>query len=68
MLGLRQRILSATSVEGVQKLLDEGKTYEFASVKTRNSWGHAAKRVATGAKYVPTTTTPAKKRKVRKSR
>jgi deoxyribose-phosphate aldolase len=68
MMGLKQKILSATSEKEVNKLVDEGKTYEFASVKTRNSWVNAAKRVATGAKYAPTTTNPTKKRKVRKSR
>jgi deoxyribose-phosphate aldolase len=68
MTGLRQRILSAASAEEVTKLMDEGNTYEFASVKTKNSWSHAAKRVGTGAKYTPTVTTPAKKRKVRRSR
>jgi hypothetical protein len=38
MQGLKQRILSAASVDEVQKLLEEGKKYEFASKKTRNSW------------------------------
>ena len=68
MLGLKQRILSAPSVEEVNALMGEGKTYEFASVKTKNSWSSAARRVVSGAKYVATVTTPAKKRKLRKSR
>lgn len=43
MQGLKQRILSAASVDEVQKLLEEGKKYEFASKKTRNSWASAAR-------------------------
>lgn len=70
MMGLRQKILSAASEEEVNKLLAEGKTYEFASVKTRNSWKNAASRRLKGAAYTPKTRseTPTKKRKVRKSR
>ncbi len=48
MTGLRQRILAATSEEEVKKLVEEGKTYEFASRATRNSWKHAAHRRLTG--------------------
>lgn len=44
MLGLRQRILKVTSKDEANKLLDEGKTYEFASIKTRNAWKSAARR------------------------
>jgi len=44
--GLRQKILTAQSVEAVNQLLEVGKTYEFASRKTRNSWKSAARRVA----------------------
>lgn len=54
MIGLKQKILAASSSEEVQKLLSEGKTYEFASVKTRNSWKNAAARVQRGEKYVAT--------------
>ena len=69
MQGLRQRILLATSQDEVSKLLNEGKTYEFASVKTKNAWTSAARRKAAGAKYVPTKSdTPAKKKKIRRSR
>jgi deoxyribose-phosphate aldolase len=69
MMGLRQKILSATSEEEVKKLLTEGKTYEFASVKTRNSWQNAARRKAAGEKYAPTKSEqPAKKKKIRRSR
>jgi deoxyribose-phosphate aldolase len=69
MLGLKQRILTATSEEEVKKLLVEGKTYEFASIKTRNSWANAARRKSAGEKYVPTKSeTSTKKRKVRRSR
>lgn len=69
MMGLKQKILSAASEEEVNKLVAEGKTYEFASVKTRNSWKSAATRRLKGVKYTPTVAAvPAKKRKVRKSR
>ena len=65
MLGLRQKILTATSEAEVNKLLEEGKTYEFASVKTRNSWKSAARRKAAGEKYVPTKSEqPTKKKKI----
>ncbi len=42
--GLRQRILAAASVEEIDNLLNEGKTYEFASTVTRNSWKSAGRR------------------------
>lgn len=67
MTGLRQKILLATSEAEVNKLLAEGKTYEFASVKTRNSWANAARRKANGEKYVVTKTEKPKK-KARRSR
>jgi deoxyribose-phosphate aldolase len=67
MTGLRQRILLATSEEEVKKLVAEGKTYEFASVKTRNSWASAARRKSAGEKYVPIKTEKPKK-KARRSR
>ena len=69
MQGLRQRILLATSQDEVSKLLTEGKTYQFASVKTKNAWTNAARRKAAGEKYVPTKSDkPAKKKKIRRSR
>jgi deoxyribose-phosphate aldolase len=69
MQGLRQKILMATSEDQITKFLEEGKTYEFASVRTRNSWKNAARRKAAGEKYVPTTSEqPAKKKKIRRSR
>ena len=70
MLGLKQRILSATSIDEVSKLLKDGTTYEFASVKTKNSWVNAAKRNAAGMKYIITAITekPAKKKKTRARR
>lgn len=67
MTGLRQKIMLATSDEEVKKLLAEGKTYEFASVKTRNSWTNAARRKSAGEKYVPTKGEKPKK-KARRSR
>jgi deoxyribose-phosphate aldolase len=67
MTGLRQKILLATSEEEVKKLVAEGKTYEFASVKTRNSWGNAARRKSAGEKYIPTKAEKPKK-KARRSR
>lgn len=63
MTGLRQKILLATSEEEVKKLLAEGKTYEFASVKTRNSWASAVRRKAAGEKYTPTKTEATKPKK-----
>ena len=67
MTGLKQKILLATSEEEVKSLLVEGKKYEFASVKTRNSWSNAARRKAAGEKYVVTKTETPKK-KARRSR
>jgi len=69
MQGIRQRILLATSQEEVSKLLNEGKTYEFASKKTRNSWTSAARRKAAGEKYVVgVAEKPKPKKKARRSR
>lgn len=62
MTGLKQRILLATSEEEVKSLLAEGKTYEFASLKTRSSWTNAARRKSAGEKYVPTKTEKPKKK------
>lgn len=67
MTGLKQKILLATSQEEVNKLLAEGKTYEFASRRTRNSWTNAARRKSAGEKYVVTKTEKPKK-KARRSR
>lgn len=67
MTGLKQKILSATSEEEVNKLIAEGKTYEFASRKTRNSWANAARRKSAGEKYIATKTERPKK-KARRSR
>jgi hypothetical protein len=69
MQGLRQRILLATSQNEVDKLLNEGKTYEFASKKTRSSWASAARRKAAGEKYVPNKVeAPKPKKKARRTR
>ena len=69
MTGLRQKILSATSEAEVSNLMVEGKTYEFASVQTRNSWKNAANRVNSGQKYTATTTEGGTaKKKARRSR
>jgi len=43
-MGLRQRILQASTPEEITALCESGKTYEYASVRTRNSWAHAANR------------------------
>lgn len=67
MTGLKQKILLATSEEEVKIMLAEGKTYEFASRKTRNSWVNAARRKSAGEKYVATKTERPKK-KARRSR
>ena len=69
MAGLRQQILSATSESEVTKLMAQGTTYEFSSVKTRNSWKRAANRVNSGQKYTATTTEGGTaKKKARRSR
>ena len=44
MQSLRQQILAAASVDAIAKLLEVGKTYEFASRKTRNGWKNLARR------------------------
>jgi len=74
MSGLRQKLLAATSEDEVIELLNKGKTYEFASTKTRNSWKSAARRTlkqapapiaeteAAGEEYVP----EKKKRRLKK--
>jgi len=69
MQGLKQRILSAASSDEVQKLMEEGKKYEFASKKTRNSWASAARRKAAGEKYVASKAEkPKSKKKARRAR
>jgi hypothetical protein len=68
-MGLRQKILGSTSPEEISKLLEQGKTYEFASVKTKNSWKNAAVRANKGEKYAPTKSeNGARKKKPRKIR
>lgn len=42
MTGLKQRIQAATNAEKIAELLAEGKTYEFASERTKRSWKRAA--------------------------
>ena len=45
MSSLRNRISSARTASAIDKLLDEGKTYEFATPKTKRRWAViAAKR------------------------
>jgi hypothetical protein len=44
-MGLRQKILTVKTEKEVEKLLAEGKTYQFASTKTRNAWKNAGRRV-----------------------
>ena len=67
MTGLKQKILLATSEEEVKSMLAEGKTYEFASRKTRNSWVNAVRRKSAGEKYIATKAEKPKK-KTRRSR
>jgi hypothetical protein len=43
-MGLRQRILNASTVSQIEALLEEGRTYEFAAEKTIRAWKNAAKR------------------------
>ncbi len=43
-IGLREQIKNATSDEEIQSLLNIGKTFEWATSKTRLSWKHTANR------------------------
>lgn len=43
-IGLREQIKNATSNEEIQSLLNTGKTFEWATQKTRLSWKHTANR------------------------
>jgi len=43
-IGLREQIKNASSNEEVQSLLNVGKTFEWASQRTRLSWKHTANR------------------------
>lgn len=43
-IGLREQIKNATSNEEVQTLLSAGKTFEWATLRTRLSWKHTAKK------------------------
>ena len=43
-IGLREQIKNATSTEEIQSLLNIGKTFEWATPKTRLSWKHTANR------------------------
>lgn len=43
-IGLREQIKNATSTEEIQSLLNTGKTFEWATPKTRLSWKHTANR------------------------
>lgn len=42
--GLREQIRDATSNEEVHTLLSTGKTFEWATPRTRLSWKHTANR------------------------
>lgn len=44
-MGLRQEISVAKSDAELVDLLNKGKTYQFASNRTKNSWKNTAKRV-----------------------
>ena len=47
---LKSKIKSAKSDTAVSDLLKEGKTYIFASKKTRSAWVHASRRTLAGLK------------------
>ena len=47
---LKSRIKSAKTEAEVADLLKEGKSYDFASVRTRNSWIHTSKKVISSFK------------------
>jgi len=42
-MSLRNQILEAKSEEEVKELLEKGKTFKYASEKTRRKWDKAAK-------------------------
>lgn len=43
-IGLREQIRDATTNEEVQSLMSTGKTFEWATPRTRLSWKHTAHR------------------------
>lgn len=43
-MGLRQQILKAPDAETIDKLLEEGNSFEYASQRTINSWANAANK------------------------
>ena len=43
-IGLKQRILMASSEEEINKLMDEGKTFKLASETTIRRWGLAKEK------------------------
>ena len=43
-IGLREQIKNATSDEEIQSLLNIGKTFEWATPRTKLSWKHTANR------------------------
>lgn len=42
--GLRQRIANASTPDEIDTLIKIGAGFEYASDRTRNAWGHAARR------------------------
>ncbi len=56
-MGLREQIRKANSDNEIKSLLDKGKSYEFASNITKNSWRSTARfRLAELTNPVPTQT------------
>ena len=45
--GLRQKLLVAKSEEEITRLLEQGRSYEFASPKTQSRWIKAAHKART---------------------
>jgi hypothetical protein len=58
-MGLREQIKNAGSEAEITQLISKGKTYEFASDRTKNSWKSTAKyRIAELSNQIPAQTAP----------
>lgn len=58
-MGLREQIKNAGSEAEINELVSKGKTYEWASDRTKNSWKSTAKfRIAQLSNPIPAQTAP----------
>ena len=70
-MGLREQIRKANNDSEIKSLLDKGKSYEFASNITKNSWRSTARfRLAELTNPVPaqTPSKPVESKKVKKNK